>query len=417
MAVIRAFRGVRAAPEFVTRVACPPYDTLSTAEARSMAAGNTYSFLHVDKPEIGFPEDIDPYSAAVYERGRTELARLIEGGAMIQDDSPCLYPIRQTMNGRSQTGLLALASVDEYDRGIIKKHEHTRPVKVNDRANHIIGCQAQASSVLTTFHPHAEIEHLLAQLTAETPLLDFVSADDNVRQEFWVVRDPEAIDAMITAFAKLDALYIADGHHRSEAASEVCRRARETNPDLPADAPERFFLNGIFPASELAILPYNRVLRDMNGLSVAALLEGVGSKFEVEVLSDHDGTPPPHAAFDMYAEGRWYRLSARAGSFPDDDPVRSIDAAILGDNLIAPRLGIENPRTDSRIEFVGGIRGTRELVRLVESGEFALAFSLAATRIEQLLRVADSGAVMPPKSTWFEPKLKSGLVVHRLDSQ
>jgi len=319
------------------------------------------------------------------------------------------------MDGRRQTGLMALTSVAEYDAGKIKKHEHTRPEKVSDRANHIITSGSQASPVLSTFKWNANVAQIFNTVQTNPPLVDFVS-DDRIRHEFWVIGDSQTIDRLVSVFAtEVEFLYIADGHHRSEAASEVCRRLKSDYPHHTGDEPYNFFLSGLFADRELFIMPYNRVIRDLNGRSLSDLLSKAQPKFEIEKSpSPEYATPTSQHQFGLYSEGNWYRLTARSGSFDASHPVSSIDAAILAENLIGPLLGVHNPRTDKRIDFVGGIRGVKELERLVDSGQFNIAFSLYPTSISQLLTVADAGEVMPPKSTWFEPKLRSGLVVNLL---
>ncbi|MBD3170294.1 MAG: DUF1015 family protein [candidate division Zixibacteria bacterium] len=413
MAIVRPFKGLRPKPEHAKEIASPPYDVLNAREAREMTSNNPNSFLRVNKAELEFDDSVDPYSEEVYQRGKDNLNRLADEGLMHRDKSPCFYIYRLTMGGKSQTGLAALTSVDEYDRGLIKKHEHTRPEKVNDRANHISFLEAQVGPVFTTFRQVPEVKAVFEKITAASPEIDFV-ADDGVRHEFWVVDDEEMKKAIVDAFAKVPALYIADGHHRSQSASEVARRRREANPDHTGDEIYNYFLNVIFPDEELRILPYNRVVKDTGGMSVDELIEKASDKFETV---PHDGAVNPEKPheFGMYCGGKWYLMKSKEGSFDPEDPTNSIDAAILGNNFISPILGIDDPKTDKRIDFVGGIRGTRELEKLVDSGEYKLAFSLHATTIEQLLKVADAGQVMPPKSTWFEPKLRSGMVVNLLN--
>ena len=412
MAVIRPFRGLRARPDLARQVACPPYDVLSAREAREMAGDNPYSFLHVNKSEIDFDDQVNPYSEQVYQRGKENLKRLINEGVMFRDPAPCLYLYRLTWRGRSQTGLVTLTSVDEYDRGMIKKHEHTHPEKVRDRANHISYLEAQVGPVLTIFRHDREIADLFSAVTSAKPAAAF-EADDQVTHELWVIDQPTTVAKIVKAFRRLECLYIADGHHRSQSASEVCRRWREKHPGGAGDKIFAYFLNVLFPDNELRILPYNRVIRDLNGLSVDEILKRAQERFTV---APADGAVEPDQAhrFGLYAAGRWWRLDAKPGSFDPAHPTRSIDASILAENLVAPILGITDPRIDKRIEFVGGIRGVGELVKLVDSGEFKIAFSLHPTSIEQLLKVADAGTVMPPKSTWFEPKLRDGLVVNLL---
>nr|MBN2277009.1 DUF1015 domain-containing protein [candidate division Zixibacteria bacterium] len=412
MAIVRAFRGLRPKPEYAQKVASPPYDVLSTREAKEMAQNNPYSFLRINKAELEFDDKVNPYSEEVYQRGRDNLRRFIKDGIMIRDEKPCFYLYRLTMNKKSQTGLVALTSVDEYDNGKIKKHEHTRPAKVNDRSNHITYLEAQVGPVFTTFKFNARVDGILKGLTSRKPEVDF-TAGDNVRHELWVVNDEKSIRDIAEAFAVIPELYIADGHHRSASASEVRRRYREKNPNHTGKEIYNFFLNVLFPDRELNILPYNRVVKDLNGMTLEQLLKRVEEKFEISRSNKEINPAEPHT-FGFYCEKQWYLLKSKPGTFDTGSPTKSIDAAILGENLIAPILGIENPKTDDRIDFVGGIRGTRELVRLVDSGENKLAFSLYPTSIQQLINVADAGEVMPPKSTWFEPKLRSGMVVNLL---
>ncbi|MEW6743467.1 MAG: DUF1015 family protein [Planctomycetota bacterium] len=412
MVAVRPFRGLRSRPALAGEVACPPYDVLSTEEAREMAKGKPNSFLRVDKAEIEFEPGVDPYSDRVYAKARENLDALIRAGVMLRDPEPCYYLYRLTWRGRSQTGLIALTSVDEYDAGRIKKHEHTRPEKVRDRANHIEKVQAQVGLVFSAFRQRAAIAQLFGKVTALAPATAFATAD-SVRHELWVVRDQATKEAIGEAFAATDPLYIADGHHRSQAASEVCRRFRERTPNFTGEEPENFFINVLFPHDELRILAYNRVVRDGCGLGLDQILERAAEKFDVRPSS---GAVEPARAhqFGLYAEQRWFVLEARPGTFDPAHPTQSIDAAILARNLLEPVFGITDPKTDKRIDFVGGIRGTHELVRAVDSGKFKIAFSLHPTSIEQLFKVADSGEVMPPKSTWFEPKLLSGVVAHVL---
>lgn len=412
MSVVRPFKGLRARPEKAKDVASPPYDVLNTKEARQMAKGNPDSFLKVNKSEIEFDDSVNPYSDQVYQRARENLMRLERDRVMIRDRKPCFYVYRLTMCGRSQTGLVAVTSVEEYEQGKIKKHEHTRPEKVQDRANHISAVGAQVGPVLSTFRHSPRIDSLLEKVTEIPPSTDFC-ADDGIRHELWVVSDEAMIQETTGAFAQLDCLYIADGHHRSESAAELCRREKARNPRHTGSESYNFFLNVLFPDRQLRIMPYNRVVKDLNGMNLEEVLTKAADMFRVTSQQDEINPEKPHT-FGFYCEGKWFLLDAREGTFDPGDPVRSIDASILAENFIAPILRITNPRTDRRIDFVGGIRGVRELVRLVDSGVFKAAFSLFPTSIEQLLNVADRGQVMPPKSTWFEPKLRDGLVVYLL---
>lgn len=412
MAIVRPFRGLRPTSEMAGKVAAPPYDVLNAQEARALAHDNPYTFLRVNKAELEFDDKVDPYSEQVYQRAKDNLKRLRDQEVMIRDPRPSFYIYRLTMNNRRQTGLLALASVDEYNLGKIKKHEHTRPEKVIDRGNHMAYLEAQVGLVFTIFRYEAAIDAIFKKITAAPATSDFV-AHDGVRHELWVVDDPGAVSAITEAFARVPELYIADGHHRSAAAAEICRRYREKHPGYTGQEPFNFFLNVLFPDRELYIMPYNRVVKDLNGMTLDQLLQKASAKFDVQPQPGEVNPQKPHQ-FGIYGGGKWYLLTAKPGVVDESSPTLSIDASVLADNFIAPLLGITNPKTDKRIDFVGGIRGTGELVRLVDSGQFALAFSLYPTSISQLLRVADAGDVMPPKSTWFEPKLRSGMVVNLL---
>ncbi len=377
-----------------------------------MAKGNPNSFLHVNKSEIDFDDGVNPYSREVYLRGKENLQRLADSGVMIRDANPCFYLYRLTWRGRSQTGLTALTSVAEYDAGIIKKHEHTRPEKVRDRADHIGILEAQVGPVFTAFRFDPTIDQLFRKISSQAPTIDF-EADDTVRHELWVVNDQPTIDALVAAFGKLKYMYIADGHHRSQSASEVCRRFKEKNPHHTGNETYNFFLNVLFPDRDLRILPYNRVVKDLNGMTLDQVWQKAKQHFEV-TPSGTPVEPEKVHVFGVYCEGRWHRLEAKPGSFDAAHPTKAIDASILADNLLAPQFGITDPKTDKRIDFVGGIRGNGELMKLVDSGDYKIAFSLYPTSIEQLLKVADAGDVMPPKSTWFEPKLRDGLAVNLL---
>ncbi|HHB12510.1 MAG TPA: DUF1015 domain-containing protein [Chromatiales bacterium] len=413
MSLIRPFRGLRPAPGRAEEVLAPPYDVLNTEEARQQAQGRPWSFLHVSKPEIDLPPGTDPYSDAVYAKAAENMRRMIESGVLVRDPAPWLYVYRLEMDGHVQTGIVAVASVQAYDRNRIRKHEFTRPVKEDDRVRQIEAVNAQTGPVLLAYPDHSEVDAMLAAWTrAHQPAVDVVAAD-GVRHSLWVVDDPEVIDRLVQAFESMPALYIADGHHRSAAASRVAARRRGSGPPDP-DASTEYFLAVIFPAHQMRILDYNRVVRDLNGLTPQAFLERVQERFSVEPASGpvHPQSP---GEFGMYLAGRWYRLRLDPSRIPQNDPVARLDVSLLQDNLIGPILGIQDPRTDERIDFVGGIRGLAELERRVDSGEMAVGFSLYPTRMEDLMAVAEAGRVMPPKSTWFEPKLADGLVSHVLD--
>ncbi|RKX27847.1 MAG: DUF1015 domain-containing protein [Candidatus Zixiibacteriota bacterium] len=413
MSIVRPFRGLRPRPEYAATVASPPYDVLSSDEARAMVKNNPNSFLRINKPEVDFESGVSLYSDEIYQRGKQNLQRLTDEGIMCRDEKQCFYLYRLTWMNQSQTGLVALTSCEEYNQGKIKKHEHTRPDKVNDRANHIQEVAAQVGPVFSIFRDNPYIQALFAGIVESPPDYDFTSEDD-VRHEMWVVDNADIIDNLVTTFGKLDALYIADGHHRSAAASEVARRMKEQNPNHTGDEQYNFFLNVIFPDSELRILPYNRVVKGLNGMTTDELLTKLKDAFEV--------TPQPKAVdpekpyhFGVLCQDKWYCLTAKEGTFDTSNPADSIDSAVLTANLLSPVLGIEDIRTDKNIDFVGGIRGVQELERLVKSGDFDIAFSLYPVTVSQLLAVADAGEVMPPKSTWFEPKLRSGMVINLLD--
>ena len=412
MSKIQPFRGLRPVPEKAAVVASPPYDVLSSDEARELVKNNPDSFLRVNKSEVDFPPDTDLYGDEVYKRGKDNLQRLWDEGIMARDAEPALYLYRLTWQGCSQSGLVTLSSCEEYNQGKIKKHEHTRPEKVNDRATHIQTLEAQVGPVFLIFRNNEETQGIFEDIRRAKPEVDF-TADDGVRHELWVIVDNETVGRLVLAFGQMDATYVADGHHRAASASEVARRLAEKNPKHNGDELYNYFLTVIFPDNELRILPYNRVVADLNGLSLEDLKTKVSEKVEI-APSDKAVEPSAPYEFGMYCDGQWFALKAKDGTYAADDPARSIDSAVLSENLLTPILGIEDIRTDKRIDFVGGIRGVGELERLVDSRKYQVAFSLHAASIDQLLAVADADQVMPPKSTWFEPKLRSGMVVNLL---
>jgi uncharacterized protein (DUF1015 family) len=411
MARIEPFRAFRPRPEFADRVASPPYDVLSSEEARDMVADNPLSFLHVVKPEIDLPPGTDLYASEVYDKGAENLKRLIDDEVLIRDPEPALYLYRQRMGDHVQTGLVMGASVDEYERDLIKKHEHTRPAKEDDRTRHIDALDANTGPVFLTYKARPDIDGLVVCLTDSAPTYDFV-APDGIQHALWVIDHAEDRDALVDAFRPVPELYVADGHHRSAAAVRIRAARRDANPNHTGEEPYNFFLAVLFPDDQMKILDYNRVVADLNGRTVDAHLSEVSERFDVARVEL--GRPTRRNSFGMYLAGHWYLLTARPGTYPDQDPVQGLDVAILQDNLLAPVLGIGDPRTDQRVDFVGGIRGLEELERLVDSGRWAVAFALYPTSISQLFAVADAGKVMPPKSTWFEPKLRSGLIVRPL---
>jgi uncharacterized protein (DUF1015 family) len=411
MSDIRAFRALRPTPDLAATVASPPYDVVSSDEARVMAAGNDLSFLHVVKPEIDLPADLDPHDDRVYAKGVENLRRLISHGVLLREDRPSLYVYQQRMGGHLQAGVVCAASCDEYARGLIKRHEHTRKDKEDDRTRHIHEQNANAEPVFFTYRKTPDIDSLVDRVRAGAPLYDFV-ADDGIGHTLWIV--PAEMTAYLgEAFEQVPALYVADGHHRTASAARVGLERRAANPNHRGDEPYNYFMAVLFPHDQLQILDYNRVVRDLNGMTSEQFLARLGTAFSLSPANDGKVTQPH--TFGMFLDGRWRRLEAKPGSFPAEDPVRGLDVAILQDNLLAPVLGIADPRTDKRIDFVGGIRGLAELVKRVAGG-WAVAFALHPTSLDQLMAVADSGRVMPPKSTWFEPKLRSGLLVRTLDS-
>ena len=411
--LIKPFRGLRPTPEHAADVAAPPYDVLNTAEARERAAGRPLSFLHISKPEIDLPEDTDPYAPEVYAKGAENLRRLIKDGILIRDANARYYAYRLRMDDHVQTGLVCVGSVADYDTNRIRKHEFTRPKKEDDRVRQITALNAQTGPVLLAYRSSDAVKAILDEVADGRPLYD-LTADDGIGHTLWLIDEPQHVADLTELFDAMNALYIADGHHRSASASRVAAARREAEADANADADYEYFLCVAFPHDETRILDYNRVVRDLNGLSPAELLDKVCAAFDV-TPSDEPAKPVQPAQFGMYVDGRWYRLDIHADRIPTDDPVASLDVSLLQDNLIAPLLGITDPRTDERIDFVGGIRGLGELERRVDSGEMQAGFALFPTGMEALMAVADAGEVMPPKSTWFEPKLADGLVSHVLD--
>lgn len=407
MPLIRPFAGLRPVPEHAADVVAPPYDVLNSSEARERASGRPWSFLHISKAEIDLPEDTNPYDPAVYAMSADNLKKMMDEGILMRDDSDCYYVYRLIMDGHSQTGLVAVASVADYDTNRIRKHEYTRPAKEDDRVRQIEALNAQTGPVLLAYRSQPEIDAILEAVTSMEPVVD-VTADDGVQHTFWVVDDAGTIDKLTQGFDAMEAIYIADGHHRSASASRV---AKTKGGDGTRNSD--YFLSVIYPHNQMKILDYNRVITDLNGLSKDELISEIDASFTVSA-ENAAVKPAAPGEFGMYVDGQWYRLKISPALIPDD-PVASLDVSLLADHLIEPILGISDPRTDSRIDFVGGIRGLGELERRVDSGEMAVAFSLYPTRMEALMAVADANEVMPPKSTWFEPKLADGLVSHVLD--
>ncbi len=401
MAQVRPFRGVRARPDLARDVVAPPYDVLDEAEARAIVARNPRSFLRVTRPEVNLPVGVDAHGTEAYAAAREALLGMLDDGTLVQDDEPCFYLYGQRMGTHVQTGLLAVCSTAEYDAGIVKKHEYTRPDKEQDRVDHILQSGAQTGLVFLTYRQTEGLATLLSR-PSELPLYA-ITTDDGVEHVLWRVDAPETVAAISQAFDAAGDLYIADGHHRSAAASRVAAEL--------GDGPARWFLCGIFPDDQLQVLAYNRLVADLNGHSAEALRAAVGEHFAVAPIGT--GVPAERGHVHMFLGDRWWRL-VRRPSTASSDPVADLDVAVLQHTVLEPLLGIRDPRRDTRIRFVGGIRGPEALEQAVRAGEAAVAFHLFPTSLDELFAVADSGQVMPPKSTWFEPKLRGGVVVNRL---
>ncbi|WP_028487910.1 DUF1015 domain-containing protein [Thiothrix lacustris] len=412
MNLISPFKGLRPAPDRASDVIAPPYDVLNSAEARERADGKPWSFLHISKPEIDLPEKTDPYSAEVYAKAAENLARIREAGLLVRDEQPCYYAYRLIMDGHSQTGLVAGASVADYDTNRIRKHEFTRPVKEDDRVRQIDAVNAQTGPVLLAYPDAPAVDAILAAAAQGEPALD-VTADDGIQHTLWVIDNAESIAQLTAAFNAMHALYIADGHHRSAAASRIAKMRHEQQGSAGV-APWDFFLSVIFPAHQMKIFDYNRVIKDLHGMEPSQFLAAVEEHFTLEP-SATPVKPAEPGTFGMYMDGQWFKLTLNPELMPNDDPVARLDVSRLARYLIEPVLGISDPRRDDRIDFVGGIRGLTGLEKRVNSGEMAVAFSLYATSMQDLMSVADNNDVMPPKSTWFEPKLADGVVSYLLD--
>jgi uncharacterized protein (DUF1015 family) len=410
VAVIHPFRALRPEASRAAQVASVPYDVVNTEEARALAADNPLSFLHVSRPEIDLPEGTDVYSDAVYDKGAENFARLVKEGTLEMEETPSLYLYRLIMGEQEQIGVVAACAVEEYDKDLIRKHERTRRDKEDDRTRHILALRAQTGPVFLTYRANRNIDTMVLETTVTEAIYDF-TAPDGVQHTIWHVPDPVRF---VQAFRDVPFLYIADGHHRAASASRARAELRDGNPEHTGDEEYNYFLAVLFPSDQLRILPYNRVVKDLNGLSPEEFLAAVKKKFRV----DEEGSPEPLARgqFSMYLGGRWRNLSldADTAAAPADDPTATLDVSLLQDYLLDPILGIKDVRTDKRIDFVGGIRGTAELKRLVDEGRAAVAFSLYPTSIDDLLRVSDAGGIMPPKSTWFEPKLRDAILIHNI---
>ena len=413
MATLRPFRAFRPKPEFAAEVAAKPYDVLNSDEAREEVQGHPLSFLHAGNPEVDPDPSIDIHDAQVYEKGRENLQKLIADGVLVEDAAPCMYLYAQTMGEHTQYGLVGCAAVEEYWNDTIKKHEFTRKDKEEDRCNHVRVTNAHTGPIFLTYPDNAAIDAIVDSVRATPPVTDHV-APDGIRHQTWVIDEADAIDRLQELFAAVPNLYVADGHHRSAAAAIVGRERAQANPAHNGEEEYNFFLAVLFPAGQLRIMDYNRVVKDLHGLDEAGFMARLGERF---AITPADGAvhPPRKGSFGMYMDGTWYRLEAEAALNDNPDPVERLDVAIMQNHILRPILGIDDPRTDKRIDFVGGIRGLGELERRVDSGEMKVAFSMHPTSINELMAIADAGQVMPPKSTWFEPKLRDGLFVHFLD--
>lgn len=412
MTLVRPFAALRPEAEHAAAVVAPPYDVVSTAEARELVAGRPNSFLRISRPEIDLPSDTDPYSEDVYARGAENLKRLTALGLLIRDPAPCYYVYRMRTGEHEQTGVALTASVAAYDANRIRKHEGTQPDKEADRVRNIASLNAQTGPVLCVYRANDTIKSWLDKVKQDTPTLDVIGQHDVVHT-LWRMDQPDLVEALSNAFNAMDAIYIADGHHRSAAASRVsAERSATSSAAEPRNA--EFFLTVVFPHDEVTILDYNRLVRDLNGLSPQQLLSRVREKFDVETR-DSPVRPAKPGTFGMYADGQWYHLTLHTQLIPERDPVGRLDVSLLQDQLLGPILDVGDPRFDARLEFVGGIRGRDTLQRRVDDGDDAVAFALFPTSMEQLMAVADAEQLMPPKSTWFEPKLADGLLTHVLD--
>jgi uncharacterized protein (DUF1015 family) len=414
MAILKAFKGLRPPRKIAQELASRPYDVLNSEEAREEAAGNEYSLLHIIKPEIDLPEDVDHYAREVYDKAKENFDAFRENGWLVPDAEAYLYIYAQTMNGKTQYGLVGCAAVDDYLNNVIKKHELTRKVKEEDRMKHVRVTNANMEPVFFTYPAKKEIDEIVAKWVAEHDAVYDFTADDGFGHHFWVVNDLDVVKKLTDLFAEVPATYVADGHHRTAAAALVGDEKRKNNPNHKGDEEYNFFLAVHFPDDQLTIIDYNRVVTDLNGMSNEEFIASLKESFVVEGKGTEIYKPDSLHNFSMYLDGLWYSLTAKEGTYNDSDPIGVLDVTILS-NLILDKIDIKDLRTSDRIDFVGGIRGLGELKKRVDSGEMKAAFALYPVSMQQLIDIADTGNIMPPKTTWFEPKLRSGLVVHELD--
>lgn len=410
MAIIRPFRGIRPIKELADKIAALPYDVMDSDEAKEMVKNNPYSFLHVDKAEIDLPKDIDPYDDRVYDRAKENLDNMIKNKFYIEDEKPNYYIYRQVMKGRSQVGLVGCASIDDYTNNIIKKHELTREDKEIDRINHVYKCEAHTGPIFLTYRENKDISNIINEWIKREPIYDFKS-EDGVGHTVWIVDDESTVIKINELFKSVEYLYIADGHHRSASAVKVGHIKRAEEENYTGEEEFNYFLSISYPDSELEVLDYNRTVKDLNGLSREEFLNKVSEIFVV-TESNEPVKPKKKHTFGMYLEKQWYLLEAKEGTFNPEDPVDQLDVSILQNNLLRPILGIDDPRKSKRIKFIGGIRGLKELERRADT-DMKVSFSMYATTTDDIMNIADSGKIMPPKSTWFEPKPRSGLFIHK----
>jgi len=414
MAKVRPFKGLRPSGELAPIVSSRPYDVLSSQEAYDECAGNEKSLYHIIKPEINFEPMVDEHDPKVYDEAVRQFQKFQAEGWLVQDDKPCYYLYSQTMQGRTQYGLVVAAYVQDYVNGVIKKHELTRADKEEDRMKHVRCTNANMEPVFFAFPDNEVLSEVIAKTSAKAPVAKFTSAE-GFGHEVWVIDEPELIEKVTNAFAAIPALYIADGHHRTAAAARVGLEKAQNNPNHTGDEEYNFFLSVCFPASQLKIMDYNRVVRDLNGLSDEEFLLKLSQNFVVEKKGTDEYRPNALHNFSLYLSGEWYSLTAKEGTYDDNDPIGVLDVTISSNLVLDAILGIKDLRRDKRIDFVGGLRGLGELKRRVDNGEMKVALALYPVSMDQLIAIADTGNIMPPKTTWFEPKLRSGLVVHKLD--
>lgn len=414
MAIIKPFKGVRPPQQFVEEVASRPYDVLNSQEAREEADGNEKSLYHIIKPEIDFPIGTDEHDEAVYHKAAENFSMFQNKGWLVQDDKEQYYIYAQTMNGKTQYGLVVAAYVDDYMTGVIKKHELTRRDKEEDRMKHVRVNNANIEPVFFAYPDNAKLDEIVRKYTLTKPVYDFIAPGDGFGHQFWVIDQAEDIDMITNQFESMPSLYIADGHHRSAAAALVGAEKARQNPNHKGDEEYNYFMAVCFPANQLTIIDYNRVVKDLNGLTSAEFLAALGKNFIVELKGTAIYTPIELHNFALYLDGNWYSLTAKQGTYDDNDPIGVLDVTISSNLILDELLGLKDLRSDKRIDFVGGIRGLGELSKRVDSGEMKVALALYPVSMKQIMDIADTGNIMPPKTTWFEPKLRSGLVIHKL---